>query len=189
MDICVFCSSSDDVDGRLIEQGERLGRTLAQRHHNLVYGGTPMGTMGALVRGLRAAGGQVVGVAPAFMRDLGITDEECDELVITSDLLDRKREMIARSDGFVALPGGLGTLDELLEVITHIYLGQLTAPVALLDADDFWQPLLAMFDGLVAHRVSQVPPTDMLRVCCTVDKAIDHLEASVSDRVPQIWEP
>lgn len=176
MEICVFCSSADHVDDELLRQAKNVGETLALRGHQLVYGGTPLGTMRSLVDGVRQAGGRVTGVVPAFMMELGIADKDCDKLVIADDLLDRKRLMISLSDGFIALPGGLGTIDELVEVMTHIYLDQLEAPVALVDGGGFWEPLLTFFRGLEEYGVTQVPPGDLLQVCSSADEAFLHLE-------------
>lgn len=189
MNICVFCSSSDQADARLLEQGARLGRTLAERGHGLVYGGTPMGTMRALVHAARDAGSRVVGVAPRFMRELGITDDGCDELVITDDLLERKRVMLARSDGFIGLPGGLGTIDEALEAITHVYLGQLTAPVVLLDSDHFWDVLLTLIRDLQAHHLSQVAPHELVEVASTPEDAVVHIEQALGGVRRTVWQP
>ncbi len=176
MRVCVFCSSSEAVDERLLTQGESLGRALARAGHEVVYGGTAMGTMGAVADGARSEGGRVIGVLPAFLRDRGIADEACDELVVTGDLLERKREMLGRSDAFLALPGGLGTLDELLEVVTHIQLGQLTGPVVLLDAGGFWDALLGLLHGLQAQGLARTPE-ELLQVVDRVEDAVAGLES------------
>jgi uncharacterized protein (TIGR00730 family) len=184
--VCVFCSSSEDVDARLLDQGVRLGGALARAGHRLVYGGTALGTMGAVATAARAAGGHVTGVLPSFLVERGIADEDCDELVVTEDLLDRKREMLRRSDAFVALPGGLGTLDELLEVVTHVHLGQLAAPVVLLDDGGFWASLLALLDDLRDQGLARAP-TELLQLVEDVDRAVAGLERPPRRTPGAVW--
>lgn len=179
MRVCVFCSSSDAVEPRLLEQGAELGRALAAAGHEVLYGGTALGTMGAVAAGARDAGGRVVGVIPTFLRDRGIADEACDELVVTSTLLERKHEMLSRSDAFVALPGGLGTLDELLEVITHLQLGQLAAPIVVVDGDDFWDLLWGLLEDLEARGLAR-SPDEVLQRCAGAEEVVALLE-----RAPQ----
>lgn len=186
MRVCVFCSSSEAVDARLLDQGTQLGRALAAAGHEVLYGGTAMGTMGAVAAGARGAGGRVVGVLPAFLRDRGIADEACDELVVTADLLERKREMLARSDAFIALPGGLGTLDELLEVVTHAYLGQLDAPVVLLDERGLWEGLLGLLRGLEEQGLARIPE-ELIQVADTVDDAVARIESPPRQPPAAVW--
>jgi cytokinin riboside 5'-monophosphate phosphoribohydrolase len=174
MRVCVFCSSSDAVEARLLEQGRALGAALAGAGHEVVYGGTSVGTMGAVAAGARGVGGRVVGILPAFLRRRDIADEACDELVVTDTLLERKQQMLARSDAFVALPGGLGTLDELLEVVTHIQLGQLTGPVVLLDAQGFWDRFWRVLEDL-EHRGMARAPDEVVQRCNDLDGLLDAL--------------
>jgi uncharacterized protein (TIGR00730 family) len=185
MRVCVFCSSSDAVEPRLLEQGRALGAALAGAGHEVLYGGTSVGTMGAVAAGAREAGGRVVGVLPGFLRDRGIADEACDELVVTSTLLERKHQMLARSDGFVALPGGLGTLDELLEVVTHVYLGQLEGPVVVLDGDGFWDLLWGLLEDLEARGMAR-SPDEVLQRCTDPGQVLTALERA-PDRPDAVW--
>jgi uncharacterized protein (TIGR00730 family) len=175
MRVCVFCSSSDAVEPRLLEQGRALGAALAGAGHEVLYGGTSVGTMGAVAAGAREVGGRVTGILPGFLRDRDIADEACDELVVTHSLLERKREMLERSDAFVVLPGGLGTLDELLEVVTHIHLGQLTGPVVLVDADGFWDLLWGVLEDLEARGMARAPG-EVLQRCADTDEVLAALE-------------
>lgn len=186
MRVCVFCSSSERAEPRLLEQGRELGGALARAGHELLYGGTPLGTMGALADGAREAGGRVVAVIPRFLVDRGLADADCDELVVTADLLERKREMMARSEGFVALPGGLGTIDELLEVVTHVYLGQLSTTMVLLDAGGFWDGLLEVLRALQAQHLARAPE-ELLHVRERVDEAIAALEEPMRQAPDAVW--
>ena len=186
MRVCVFCSSSERAEPRLLEQGRELGRALAAAGHELLYGGTPLGTMGAVADGAREAGGRVVAVIPQFLVDRGIADRDCDELVVTTDLLERKREMLARSDAFVALPGGLGTIDELLEVVTHVYLGQLETTLVLLDAEGFWGGLLAVLRELERAHLARAPE-ELLHVHDSVETVLATLRAPVRQAPDAVW--
>lgn len=185
MRVCVFCSSSEAVEPRLLEQGERAGRVLAQAGHEVVYGGTRVGTMGRLAAGARAAGGRVTGVLPRFLAERDIADEDCDELVITDDLLERKRVMLERSDAFVALPGGLGTLDEVLEAITHVYLGQLVAPIVLLDDAGFWARLWSLLEDLETRRLARAPGELLVR--CETAEALPDALAEAPRQPRAVW--
>lgn len=186
MNVCVFCSSSEGVDPRLAEQGGELGRALAEAGHRVVYGGTALGTMRAVADGARAGGGRVVGVIPRFLADRGIADRDCDELVVADDLLERKRAMLARSDGFVALPGGLGTLDELLEVVTHVYLGQLAAPLVLLDDGGFWERFLGLLRDLERRGLARAPE-ELLHVREDAEAAVAALQAPRRRTPRAVW--
>lgn len=186
MRVCVFCSSSERAEPRLREQGRELGGALARAGHELLYGGTPLGTMGAVADGAREAGGRVVAVTPRFLVDRGLADESCDELVVTEDLLERKRQMLARSDAFVALPGGLGTLDELLEVVTHVYLGQLETTLVLLDDGDFWDGFLEVLRSLQRQHLARAPE-ELLHVHRRVREVIAALERPVRQAPDAVW--
>lgn len=152
--VCVFCSSADDVDPGYHALAEELGTAIGECGWHLLYGGTPVGTMGTLARAARAAGAGVIGVPLQRFVDLGIHDQDADELVPTATLGVRKDVMLARSDAFVALPGGFGTLDEVVEVISQRQLGMHTDPLVLVDHHGFFQPLLAFFELLRAQRLA-----------------------------------
>ncbi len=186
MRVCVFCSSSERAEARLLEQGRELGRALATAGHEVVYGGTPLGTMGAVVEGARQAGGRVTAIIPQFLVDRGIADRDCDELVVTADLLERKREMLARSDAFVTLPGGLGTLDELLEVVTHVYLGQLETTMVLLDDAGFFDGLVEVLRDLQRRHLARAPE-ELLHVHTRVEDAVAALEAPERRMPDAVW--
>lgn len=186
MRVCVFCSSSERVEPRLLDQGRELGASLAAAGHEVVYGGTALGTMGAVAEGAREAGGRVTGIIPQFLVDRGIADEACDELVVTPDLLERKREMLARADAFLTLPGGLGTLDELLEVVTHVYLGRLETTVVLLDAEGFFDGLIDVLRDL-QHRNLARAPEELLHVHARVAAAVAELESPARRMPDAVW--
>ena len=176
MRICVFCSSSDAALEAFGGQAADVGRELVARGHELVYGGTAVGMMAVLAATVRDAGGRVTGIVPQLLVDRGLADEGCDELVVTADMGERKTAMVRRSDAFLALPGGLGTLDELLEVITLKQLGYHSKPIVIHDADGFWDPFVALFARL-HERGMALPPDALAAVTSDIGAAFEHLEA------------
>ncbi len=151
--IAVFCASSNDVHTRYIAVAERMGALLAELEYALVYGGGDIGLMGALARAVHAGGGRVVGVIPHALRSIeGVAYEIADELIMTDTMRERKATIFERADAFVVLPGGIGTLEEFLEVITLKKLGYHDLPVALVSTDGFFDRLLDFFQKLKVNR-------------------------------------
>jgi len=148
--LCVFCGSSTPPDARYRHTARALGALVASRGIGLVYGGGRVGLMGAIADGALAAGGHVVGVIPTGLFSREVAHTELTELHEVGTMHERKQLMYDLADGFVALPGGLGTLEELAEVTTWSQLGLHAKPVVLLDVDGFWDPLVAQLDRMVA---------------------------------------
>ena len=174
--VCVYCGSSDGGDARFVEAAEELGRSLAAEKIGLVYGGGGEGLMGRLARSTLAAGGQVTGVIPSFLirKEHALTAAQ--EMIVVGSMHERKQAMFDRADAFVALPGGVGTLEELVEQMTWAQLNRHSKPILIADIGGFWRPLLALLahmrlagfirDGfdlryLVAEKIEDVLP--MLR--------------------------
>jgi uncharacterized protein (TIGR00730 family) len=174
--ICVFCASSIRLDPRWLELAREVGVALAQRGHRLVSGGGRVGMMGTVAAGARSARAHTLGIMPASMITEEIADTDSDEFVVTDDMAARKTQMIERSDGFLVLPGGLGTLDELFEVWTTGMLGLHGKPVVLLDADGFYAPLLDWVRGLVPAGFVRTDAVEYLVIAHTVAEALDALE-------------
>ncbi|GMQ81513.1 MAG: hypothetical protein BMS9Abin05_0945 [Rhodothermia bacterium] len=148
--ITVFCASSNHVDSRFNEVAERMGYLLAHRKMTLVFGGGDVGLMGVMARAVHANGGRVVGVIPHALRSIeGVAYEVADELIMTDTMRERKAKMHERADAFVALPGGIGTLEEFMEVITLKKLGYHDLPIALVNTDGFYNRLIEFFGELV----------------------------------------
>ena len=143
--VTVFCGSSDSVDRKYFAAAEELGAKLARRGWRLIYGGGGVGLMGSLARAVLAHGGEVTGIIPKALLELGVGDTGLTELVVTDGLRDRKAIMDERGDAFVALPGGLGTLEEVLEALTLKQLGYHRKPIAVLDLHGFFDLLWAQF--------------------------------------------
>ncbi|MFC8850623.1 MULTISPECIES: TIGR00730 family Rossman fold protein [unclassified Micromonospora] len=175
--ICVFCASSRTLDQRWLDLAAETGREIARRGHTLVSGGGCVGMMGAVVDGARSAGGRTVGVIPQSLVDLEVADLASDELLVTASMADRKTLMIEKSDAFLTLPGGLGTLDELFEVWTTATLALHTKPMVLLDADGFYRPLLDWLTTLTDRHFLKPAGQDLLLVADTIPEALTTLES------------
>jgi len=147
--VCVFCSSSGRIDPSYVELAAAVGTELARRGHSLVSGGGSVSCMGAVARAARAGGAHTVGVIPRVLLDLEVADDDADELLVTDDMRARKGLMDARADAFLTLPGGLGTLEELLEIWVSRTLAMHAKPVVVLDPDGVFEPLRAQVDLLV----------------------------------------
>jgi uncharacterized protein (TIGR00730 family) len=150
--VCVYCGSAGAVDQRYRSAAEEIGRGLAAAGIALVFGGGRIGLMGIAADAALAAGGQVIGVIPAALRDRELAHQGVSELVVVDTMHDRKRVMAERADAFAVLPGGIGTLDEMFEILTWRQLGLHDKPIFLVDAAGYWQPLRALFDHIVDRR-------------------------------------
>jgi uncharacterized protein (TIGR00730 family) len=142
--VCVYCGSSTGTNPRFLETASAFGKILAENGIRLVYGGGSNGLMGAVANGVLDHGGTVTGIIPEFLNSRERMLTRVQELIITPDMHERKRLMFERSDAFVALPGGIGTLEELVEQLTWQQLGRHSRPVLLANIDGFWEPLLAL---------------------------------------------
>lgn len=150
--VCVYCGSGAGNTPRFMEAASAFGKILAESHIRLVYGGGSLGLMGAIATAVLDHGGMVTGIIPEFLNTRERMLTRVQELIVTPDMHERKRLMFERSDAFVALPGGVGTLEEFVEQLTWQQLGRHSRPVLLANIDDFWEPLLS----LLAHmRESQ----------------------------------
>ena len=174
--VCVFCASSVHLSPRWLDLARSVGAALADRGHRVVSGGGRVGMMGTVGAGARAAGGPTLGVMPESLIAQEIADTDSDEFVVTADMATRKTELIARSDAFLVLPGGLGTLDELFEVWTTGSLRLHVKPVIILDVDGFYSGLLDWLRGLVPAGFVRAEALAYLTVAHTVEEALDALE-------------
>jgi hypothetical protein len=142
--ICVYCGSGPGMNPAYLAAAERLGRDMAAAGVGLVYGGGSLGLMGATAKSVIAHGGRVTGIIPQFLSEKERMLREAHELIVTNDMHERKKLMYERSDAFVALPGGIGTLEELVEQLTWAQLGQHTKPIVVADIAGFWKPFLSL---------------------------------------------
>jgi uncharacterized protein (TIGR00730 family) len=144
--ICVFCSSSDAVDGGYLAAATQMGSLIGGGGHTLVFGGGRVGLMGAAARAAHQSGGTVIGIIPRFMDRPGVPYLESDQLIYTTNMSERKARMMEMSDAFVALPGGFGTLEEISEVITQKQFGFIRGPLVAVNTLGFFEPLAAFFE-------------------------------------------
>ena len=173
--VCVYCGSGPGTDPRFVEAAVALGKNLAENGVRLVYGGGSLGLMGAVASSVLDNGGSVTGIIPDFLTLRENALKRVQEMIVTPDMHERKRLMFERSDAFVALPGGIGTLEELVEQLTWQQLGRHSKPILIANIADFWEPLL----GLLAHMRS----TQFIRPTL----AIEILKAErVEDILPRL---
>jgi len=171
--ICVFCGSSDDADPNLIAGAATLGRDLAAARLKLIYGGGGVGLMGACAIAAHEAGGEVLGIIPAFLKEKERRLDVVDTITVTS-MHERKMMMFEQSDGFVVLPGGIGTLEEVVELLSWRRLDLHFKPVVFFNPDGFWEPLFALFQHVVDQKLT---PPAFLDSWDTVDRIEDIIPA------------
>lgn len=178
--IGVYCASSTGDSPEFVNLARTLGKTLAQQNTRLVYGGGSVGLMGILADAALSAGGTVLGVIPESLRQREVHHEGLTELVVVDTMHERKAIMVAESDGFIALPGGFGTLDELFETLTWAQLGDHDKPVGMLNPQGYFDSLLEFLGDAVEHKLIKRQHLDML----LVDQDIDRLLARMKHYDP-----
>jgi uncharacterized protein (TIGR00730 family) len=149
--VCVYCGSGSGTNPAFAQAAADFGRTLAENGIGLVFGGGGRGLMGEVARAALGHGGHVVGIIPRFLMEAEKALAEVDELVVTESMHERKLRMFERSDAFVALPGGVGTLEEFVEQMTWTQIGQHDKPLVLANIEGYWDPLIQLFDHMVRH--------------------------------------
>jgi uncharacterized protein (TIGR00730 family) len=174
--IGVFCASSSTLEQKWLDLATDTGREIAARGHSLVSGGGCVGMMGAVAAGARSGGAHTLGVIPQSLVDLEVADVHSDELIVTEDMGSRKNVLIERSDAFVTLPGGLGTLDELFEVWTTATLDLHHKPIVLLDPDGFYEGLLDWLDRLADTAFVRREALGRVTVARSISDALDELD-------------
>lgn len=175
--VCVYCSSSDRLSPGFYEVGADFGRTLARRGHVLVYGGGTTGLMGAVARGVKEAGGHVIGVIPDFMKARELEFRGADELITVSTMRERKQVMEEKSDAFVALPGGWGTLEEVMEILVLRQLALHEKPTVFLNHEGYYDHLLAFFEHMVAEQFGKPTSRSFFEVKASVAGVFDYLDS------------
>jgi len=182
--LCVYCGSSPGTDPAFVKAAQNFGKILAENGVRLVYGGGSVGLMGALAKTVLEHGGEATGVIPEFLTTRERPRRLAQELIVTRDMHERKRAMFERADGFVALPGGIGTLEEVVEQLTWAQLGRHKKPILFANIKGYWDPLLT----LVAHMREQefVPPS--LHVNFLVANRIEEILPKLRDAVRGVAE-
>jgi len=173
--VCVFCGSQYGSDPAFRRVATALGEMLGAAGVSIIYGGGHVGLMGAVADAAMAAGGKVIGLIPTRLLEREVGHRAITELITTRDMFERKQQMIDRADAFVILPGGLGTLDELLDVITLRQLGYHDKPIVLVNLDGYWDPFIALVDQIVGHSFALPGARTLYRVVDTVDQVLPAL--------------
>ena len=174
--LCVYCGSSAGTDPEIIKQATLLGKTLAERDITLVYGAAKIGIMGAVAQGALDHSGKVVGVIPEFLKIKEVVHTGLTELIVNETMHERKMELQERSDGFITLPGGFGTMEELFEVLTWSQLALHQKPVGMLNVNGFYDDLLSALRNMVDKGFLKQENYDILLVDTTVEGLLDQME-------------
>jgi uncharacterized protein (TIGR00730 family) len=180
--ITVYTSASKSIDEKFLTAAFELGKAIAQQGWTLNYGGNHVGSMGRLADGARAGAGRVVGITPTFFNDEGIADKRCDELILVDSMRSRKALLEHRGDAFVALPGGIGTLEELIEIWVGKHLGTCKKPLILLDLGGFWQPLVSLVRQGIASGFYRKNSLDIITLVPSVVDCITALSEQLHMR-------
>jgi len=186
--LCVYCASSNSVDQVYFEAAREMGEAVARRGYSLVYGAGTLGLMGMLARATHTAGGHVTGIIPGYMQAQGVVSAYLDELIVTDDMRQRKALMESHADAFVCLPGGFGTLEEVLEVLTLKQVEQHSKPIVLLNVQGFFDPLLRLFDHIINLHFAHQNHRALYFAAGSVDEVFDYLETYRPSAVASKYE-
>ena len=181
----MFCASSHSIRAEYFDAATELGRLLGAKGYDLIFGGGTRGLMGHVARALHSAGGRVTGVVPRALNVDGIIYADCDELVVTETMRERKAEMDRRSDAFIALPGGFGTLEEIVEHVTLKQLKYHPKPLILINTAGLYEPLIRFFDHLVSEGFVLAEHREVYHVAGTPAEAVGYLERYAAPSLPE----
>jgi uncharacterized protein (TIGR00730 family) len=176
--LCVYCASSDLVETRFKDAAARMGRILAERGVRLVFGGGHVGLMGVAADAALAHGGQVIGIIPEHLTRYEVAHQGATRLIVTDSMHSRKAQMFELSDAFAILPGGLGTLDETLEIITWKQIRLHDKPIVIVNVDGYWDPLIELIEHVIAHRFARESTRDLYTVVDSVDDVFPAIAAA-----------
>ena len=185
--ICVFCGSSELVDDIFKATAFELGLELGRRGIDLIYGGASIGLMGCVARGVHEEKGKVIGVLPEFFKTKDIEYSEADELIITRDMRERKAVMDQRSDAFIVLPGGIGTLEEAIEILSMRQLNLTDKPLIFINTQGFYEALRSTFEKMIGSRFAKPNIIDMYKVAPDPESALDYLLSYVPRSPDNKW--
>lgn len=183
--IAVFCGSSEGNDLKVISDAQYLGKVMAKEDIALVYGAAKIGIMGKVAEAVLEHNGKAIGVIPEFLKLKEVVHLGLHELIATETMHERKLKMHELSDGFIALPGGFGTFEELFEIITWAQLGLHQKPIGLLNSNGFYDDLIKMFETMVAKGLLKISNLDLLIVEDDVNRLLDKMRRFKPQDVPQ----
>lgn len=176
MNICVYGASSKTIDKSYILHGEELGRKMAQRGHKLVFGAGASGLMGAVARGIKEENGYIIGVAPTFFHVDGVLFDDCDQLIPTNTMRERKQIMEDNADAFIMTPGGIGTYDEFFEILTLKQLNRHNKAVCVLNTNGYYDTVFELLKKTVEGNFMTEANNKLYRVFTDVDEMLDYIE-------------
>ena len=187
MKICVFGASSRDLEQGYFDEAFALGAELARRGHTIVFGGGASGLMGATARGAKSRGGHLIGIAPKFFDEPGILDKDCDEMIFTETMSERKKAMEDMSEAFITLPGGIGTFEEFFEALTLKQLGRHAKAMAVLNTLGYYDVLEAMVQRAVDERFLTADGKDLYAMFTDVGELVSYVE-NYHAEPEEIWK-
>lgn len=176
MNICLYGAASSLIDGSYIEATEALGEKIGLGGNNLVYGGGAGGLMGAAARGVVKGGGKVIGVAPTFFKIDGVLFDGCTEFIYTDTMRERKKIMEEKADAFIAVPGGIGTFDELFEILSLKQLGRHSKPIVVYNINGYYNSLSDLLDNTVNGNFMTAESRKLLHIADTADEVLKYIE-------------
>ena len=176
MNICVYGAASNIIDSSFVKAGEEVGEIMAKRGHKLVFGGGANGMMGAAARGMTANGGYIIGIVPKFLNADGVIYDKCDELHFTDDMRSRKLLLEDMSDAFLITAGGLGTFDELFEILTLKQLGRDKKAIAILNTIGYYDDIINMLNHCVKEKFMFEKSLELIKVFDDATEAIEYIE-------------
>ncbi|MBQ9949632.1 MAG: TIGR00730 family Rossman fold protein [Clostridia bacterium] len=182
--ICVFGASSERAEQKYKDAAYRMGEIIAKNGASMIFGAGARGLMGAAARGMHDVGGKIIGVIPERLHQPGIAFEFCDELLVTPTMNERKAIMEQRADAFITLPGGLGTLEELLEVLTLKQLGYIDVPIVILNISGYYDDQLAMIRRCISENFMDDVYINMFFVADTPEAAMEYIKGYVPQNLP-----
>jgi len=187
--ICVFCGSSDGNDIAITDAAKRLGNSFAEKHITLVYGAAKIGVMGTIAKTVLDAKGIVIGIIPGFLKKKEVVHLGLSELIITENMHERKLKMQELSDGFIALPGGMGTLEELFEILTWLQLGLHKKPIGLLNINGFYDDLIKLLENMVRKGFLSLENYELLLVDTNIESLLQKMEHFKAPPLPKWLSP
>lgn len=179
MNICVFCSSSDDLDSSYFETARQLGEWIGKNHHTLVYGGSEKGLMKECAKAVKTNGGKIISIAPDFVINRGLLNTESDEVIKVAGLAERKKIMMEISDTFIALPGGIGTLDEIFSVAACNVVGECEKPIIILNLNGIYDNLKTLLTHLTINKLIRSEKNGNIYIGNKLTDCLDFLRTHI----------
>lgn len=173
MNICIFGASGSSLEPVYYEQAEMLGALMAKHGHTLVFGGGREGLMGAAARGVHAEGGKIIGIAPKFFDEPGILYDECNEMIFTDTMRERKQLMEEKSEATIVLPGGIGTYEEFFEMLTLKQLGRTDRAIVIVNTNGYYGPMRKLLEATAANRFMSESCLELYKLVDTPEQALD----------------